>query len=70
MWFMLVVISIVLVLFVTCAGIENPGRLLFSAIFAGAISLVLVLVRMLDFPFEGALALAPDDFVKLLADNS
>ncbi len=57
-----------LVLFVALAGVEEPGRTLFAVVFTGSISLVLVLVRMLDFPFEGALALPPTDFVKLLQE--
>ena len=70
MWFMLIAISLVLIGFVVCAGLENPGHVLFAAIFTGSTVLVLVLVRMLDFPFEGALALPSTDFVKLLGEVS
>ena len=35
---------------------------MFVSIFAGSIALVLVAVRMLDYPFEGALALRPTTF--------
>lgn len=70
MWFMLIGISSVLVLFVAAAGLDNPGRILFVVVFAASVSVVLVLVRMLDFPFEGALALPDSDFVKLLHEAS
>jgi multidrug efflux pump subunit AcrB len=66
MWVMLIAISLVLVCFVIFAGLSNPGHILFAATFTACTVLVLVLVRMLDFPFEGALALNDADFVKLL----
>ena len=36
----------------------------------GVLVMVLVLVRMLDLPFQGALALPDADFVKLLGEVS
>jgi hypothetical protein len=41
-----------------------------ASAFAGCTVLVLVLVRMLDYPFEGALALPDADFLKLLEQVS
>jgi hypothetical protein len=41
--------------------------LLFTVTFAISVALVLILVRMLDYPFEGALALSNADFVATLA---
>jgi uncharacterized protein YbaA (DUF1428 family) len=66
MWAVLIGISCLLVLFIALSGLEEPGRSLFAAIFASAITMVLLLLQMLDFPFEGALALPPADFIKLL----
>jgi hypothetical protein len=68
MWIMLIGISVVLMGFVVFAGLDNPGHIIFACAFAGCTVLVLVLVRMLDFPFEGALALPDQDFVKLLSE--
>jgi hypothetical protein len=70
MWIMLIGISMVLMGFVVFAGLENPGHMIFACVFAASTVLVLVLVRMLDFPFEGALALADNDFVRLLGEVS
>ena len=67
-WIMLVGISAVLIGFVVFAGLENPGHMIFACAFAACTVLVLVLVRMLDFPFEGALALPDTDFLKLLGE--
>jgi hypothetical protein len=38
----------------------------FTGLFAGALASILVLVRLLDFPFEGALALSPVRFAETL----
>lgn len=66
LWLMLISMSVVLVLFVVCAGVERPVHLVFSGVFAASVAMVLVLVRMLDLPFEGALALPDTDFVQLI----
>ena len=71
MWIMLIGISVVLMGFVVFAGLDNPGHLIFACAFTAFTActvLVLVLVRMLDFPFEGALALSSADFGKLLGE--
>jgi Protein of unknown function (DUF4239) len=65
MWWVLVIFSVFLTGFVVLAGIEPPGNIVFASSFASLIVTVLVLVRMLDYPFEGALALSDDDFLKL-----
>jgi hypothetical protein len=70
MWIMLIGISVVLMGFVVFAGLENPGHMIFACVFTASTVLVLVLVRMLDFPFEGALALPDTDFVRLLGEVS
>jgi hypothetical protein len=70
MWAVLIVMSAVLVGFVVLAGLEGGGHVFFAVAFAGCTVMILVLVRMLDYPFEGALALGNEDFVKLLREVS
>ena len=66
MWSVLIFISVALIASVMFAGVESrTGHVVFAAAFTGCTVLVLVLVRMLDFPFEGALALGNGDFVKV-----
>jgi hypothetical protein len=65
MWGMLIAIAVLLTGFVAFAGAEYPAHLALAGACAGSVALVLVLVRMLDLPFEGALALPDTDFVKL-----
>jgi hypothetical protein len=68
MWAMLIGISLVLMGFVVFAGLENPAHTIFACAFAASTVLVLVLVRMLDYPFEGALTLNNADFAKLIGE--
>jgi hypothetical protein len=65
MWTVLVFIAVILIAFVVLSGTEQPATLVFASCFTASIVMVLVLVRMLDFPFEGALAIGNGDFVKL-----
>ncbi len=66
-WLVLALYALLLVLFVLFAGVESiAGHLLFTISFAVSVALVLVLVRMLDYPFEGALTLDDGDFVRTL----
>jgi hypothetical protein len=66
-WLVLALYALLLVVFVLLAGVESMvGHLLFTISFAVSVALVLVLVRMLDYPFEGALALDNGDFVRTL----
>lgn len=66
-WIVLSFYALVLVAFVLFAGVESRiGHLLFSAIFSTSVALVLIVVRMLDYPFEGALTLSNSDFVKTI----
>ena len=63
LWVLLIGLGLVLVGFLLCFGIEYVvSQVVFTAVFAGAVALVLALVQCLDFPFEGALRLPPDDF--------
>jgi hypothetical protein len=66
-WIVLSFYALILVAFVTFAGVESrAGHLLFSAIFATSVVLVLIVLRMLDYPFEGALTLSNADFIKTI----
>jgi len=65
MWVVLIVLASILTAFVVLSGTEGVGTMIFACSFTASIAAVLVLVRMLDFPFEGALALGNADFVKL-----
>src|SRR6516162_11496032 len=65
-WLVLSFYGLVLVVFVLFAGVESrTAHFFFTAVFATSIVLVLILVRMLDYPFEGALTLSNDDFVRV-----
>jgi hypothetical protein len=70
MWLVLSALSMFLIGFVLFAGVEGPGHMIFASAFSGCTVMVLVLVRLLDFPFEGAVALSNGDFVKLLGEVS
>lgn len=64
LWCLLIGFGTVLAVFVTLAGVENGGALIsFSVTFAAAVAAILVLIHLLDYPFEGALALGPQPFV-------
>ena len=69
-WVMLLSISLVLVGFIVFSGAEAPTHVILTALFAASMAIVLVLVRMLDYPFEGAMALPDLDFVKTLGQVS
>jgi hypothetical protein len=66
LWLVLVIYTLVLVACMVMAGVETAfGHLIFAGAFTGCIVMVLVIVRMLDYPFEGALALDNSDFAKV-----
>jgi hypothetical protein len=67
LWALLIGLSAILAAFVTMAGVES-GRALasFSMTFAATVAAILVLIHLLDYPFEGALAMQPDHFVSTL----
>jgi len=67
-WVVLSFYSLLLVAFVLFAGIESRvAHLFFTATFSTSVILVLIVVRMLDYPFEGALTLSNADFIKTIA---
>ena len=66
-WVLLIGFAAALIGILLCFGIENVGaQVAFTAIFAVAIGFVLLLVRLLDLPFQGALHLTPADFESTL----
>ena len=66
-WVVLSFYALVLVLFVLFAGVESRGaHILFTSVFAVSVALVLLVLRMLDYPFEGALALGYGDFTNTI----
>jgi hypothetical protein len=69
MWVVLIINALVLIWFVLVAGVESPAvQIMFAGAFTGGTVSVLVLVRMLDYPFEGALTLNTADFAKLVGE--
>jgi hypothetical protein len=69
LWVVLIAFSVTLLLFVAFSSIERYVWLtLFVTTFAFCVSAILALVGLLNYPFQGALALTPIDFVDRLAD--
>jgi hypothetical protein len=67
LWCLLIGFGVVLATFVTMAGVDNGGALVsFSMTFAAAVAAILLLIHLLDYPFEGALALGPEPFIVAL----
>ncbi|HLH11972.1 MAG TPA: DUF4239 domain-containing protein [Methylovirgula sp.] len=71
LWVVLIVFTATLALFVAMSEIPySSTAAIIAACFAAGITSILVLARLLDYPFEGALALHPDDFAGLLGKIS
>ncbi|HEX4742879.1 MAG TPA: hypothetical protein VH353_16245 [Caulobacteraceae bacterium] len=71
MWTVLGLLSLFLIGFIVFAGVEGAAlHVIFAGAFAGCTVMVLVLVQLLDFPFEGGLSLGNSDFVRLLQEVS
>jgi hypothetical protein len=69
LWVVLITFSILLMVFVTFSGVEQYSYLLmFVVTFAVCVSAILALVGLLNYPFQGAIALTPEDFA-LRLDN-
>jgi hypothetical protein len=69
LWVVLIGFSLILMLFVAFSSIEHYLWLtLFVTTFAVCVSAILALVGLLNYPFQGALALTPADFAERLAD--
>ena len=68
LWLLLLLFSAVLIGFVLFSAAEGiAAQMAFTGLFAGTITATLVVVAMLDYPFQGALALPPTDFQATLA---
>ena len=69
LWVVLIGFSLILMVFVAFSSIERYSWLtLFVTTFAICVSAILSLVALLNYPFQGALALTPSDFVDRLGD--
>lgn len=68
LWTVLIGFELLLVAFVVLSGLRYwTSAALVSGIFTGAVTSILVVARLLDYPFEGALALRPVDFLNVIA---
>jgi hypothetical protein len=69
LWIVLIGFGLILMVFVAFSSIERYLWLtVFGTTFAICVSAILALVGLLNYPFEGALALTPVDFADRLAD--
>ncbi|MGH6794549.1 MAG: hypothetical protein ACREDH_04970 [Methylocella sp.] len=71
LWCVLIAFTIVLALFVSFSGIQyRTTAVTIAACFTVGIVSILVIARLLDYPFEGALALPPADFIAVIGKVS
>jgi hypothetical protein len=71
LWIVLIGFTIVLALFVSFSGIQyRSTAVAVTACFTAGIASILVVARLLDYPFEGALGLPPTDFVNVVGKIS
>jgi hypothetical protein len=69
LWVVLIGFGLILMVFVAFSSIERYLWLtLFVTTFAVCVSAILALVGLLNYPFQGAIALTPSDFADRLAD--
>jgi hypothetical protein len=67
LWTVLLALTAILVLFVAFAGISWPAiAVAFTSTFAAGIASILIIARLLEYPFEGALAIRPSDFASVM----
>jgi hypothetical protein len=67
LWFMLLAFSLILMAFLFFFGMENVrSQMAFTGVFAGSLAMVLVILAMLNYPFEGAMALQSTAFARAL----
>lgn len=63
LWVVLTIFGVLLMIFVTFSGVERYAWLaLFVISFSVCVSAILALVGLLNYPFQGALALTHEDF--------
>jgi Protein of unknown function (DUF4239) len=66
LWWVLIAFTITLALFVSLSGVPYKSTAAaISACFAAGVASILVVARLLDYPFEGALRLHSTDFVEV-----
>ena len=71
LWWVLIGFTIILALFVSLSELPyKTTSAAISACFAACIAGILVVARLLDYPFEGALALPKRDFVEVIGKIS
>ncbi len=71
LWCVLICLTVTLSLFVALSGIPyRTTAAAISACFSAGIASILVVARLLDYPFEGALALPAKDFVEVIGKIS
>jgi hypothetical protein len=67
LWVVLIAFTAVLILFVAFSGISWPAiAIAFTGVFAAGITSILVIARLLEYPFEGALAISASDYADVL----
>ncbi len=67
LWIVLIGFELILVAFVVLSGLRyRTSAAMVAGIFTGAVTSILVVARLLDYPFEGALALRATDFVAVI----
>jgi Protein of unknown function (DUF4239) len=68
LWVLLISLAAAMVCFVAFCGMEYlVSQITLAAVFAAAVALILVVVRLLDHPFEGVLQLPASDFQETLS---
>ncbi len=71
LWGVLIAFTVMLATFVSLSQIQSEKiAVAVSACFAAGLVSILVIARLLDYPFEGATALSPADFVELIGKIS
>jgi hypothetical protein len=67
LWFMLLTFSVTLTGFLFFFGIDNVvSQMTFTGVFAGGLAMLFAILKMLDYPFEGAMRLSPQAFLQTL----
>jgi hypothetical protein len=67
LWSVLITFELILAAFVVLSGLRYwTSAALVAGVFTAAVTSILVVARLLDYPFEGALALHPGDFVDVI----
>ena len=71
LWSVLIALTIILALFVSFSAIQySTTAVIMAACFTVGVVSILVIAKLLDYPFEGALALRPTDFIDVIGKIS